>query len=119
VTTYLDRLNDASLSLFRTLLYIDSLACEIPEEVFWIIEDAHAKSRHDKGELMVPYEYAQEVEKERLLRATLKNIRVSHLPPRYLDPEQKAPWGKRRLGDGADGAQYRETFSSPGVPVTR
>ncbi|HEY9093892.1 MAG TPA: hypothetical protein VIN62_03565 [Candidatus Cryosericum sp.] len=106
----LGRLHNSLMSLNRTSLYLPSLASEIPVELFWSFEDIRQRSRDDRMEILIPYEYAREVDKEYFLRVVVEKVRVPHVPPRYLVLTERVPWGKKRLEEEEKaGASLRNT----------
>jgi len=90
----LERLTDVFMLRNRASLYIESLGMEIPVELFEMLRDV-PPLKDSRDDLVIPYEYAQEVEKEHFVRATLEKVTLPYLPPRYFESTQKAPWGKR------------------------
>ena len=67
----------------------------ISDSLMFALEECRSQFDGTANETWVPYLYARDAGGEYLLSATVRNVAIPHVPPRYLDFEKPLPWGRR------------------------
>jgi len=93
-----EKVDDAWGSIDHLSLYLEDLHLKVSIELLTIFEWIESNFKRGGDELVIPYEYCAEVERERFLRTGAEDIIVPYLPPRYLDLKNGLPWGRGESG---------------------
>jgi hypothetical protein len=74
-------------------LWLEEFDTYVEYDTMWYLEECHRRMPRSDGEVWIPQPYPRDVEKERLLTSTTRQLTVPHFPPRYLTLSGEVPWG--------------------------